>query len=120
MAIFPLFWLFGQGLLGVIVSYTIFTVLFWYIPGSYSKILSQLFPTPIRYTGIAMSYNLAFALVGGLSPVICTYLIHAFNTALAPAGYLFAVVLLSWLGCYFWVKSENSLEINAINAGSTV
>lgn len=119
VTIFPLFWLFGQGLLSVIISYTLFTVLFWYIPGSYSKILSQLFPTPIRYTGIAMSYNLAFAFVGGLSPVICTYLIHALNTPFAPAGYLFAVVSLSWLGCYFLVaKDTESSLLNAANAGS--
>ncbi len=110
---FPLFWLFAHGLQGVILSYAIFTCLFCFIPAAFSKMLGQLFPTPVRYTGIALSYNLAFALVGGLSPLICTFVIHAFNNPFAPAGYLWTVVLLSGLGCYFLApKEETTLVLN--------
>ena len=48
-----------------------------------------------------MSYNLAFALFGGLSPLICTIFIHIFHSVLAPAIYLSFMALLSYGVCYF-------------------
>ncbi|VVC75750.1 Proline/betaine transporter [Aquicella siphonis] len=104
---FPLFMLFNQhNLTWVIMSYMLFSLLFGFIPGSYSAILSGLFPTSVRYSGIAMSYNLAFAVFGGLSPVICTFAIHTFNSVLAPAYYVMLMAMLSWIACYLGKKSE--------------
>lgn len=54
----------------------------------YPSLLVELFPTSIRYTGIAISYNLAFAFFGGLTPLIATYLIKTSNNILAPSFYL--------------------------------
>lgn len=60
----------------------------------YPSLLVELFPTPIRYTGIAISYNLAFAFFGGLTPLIVTYLIESSGNILAPCFYLmFSAVL---------------------------
>ena len=55
-----------------------------------------------------MSYNLAFAVFGGLSPVICTIAIHSFNTVMAPAIYIILVALLSWWACY--LKRDPDIE----------
>lgn len=54
----------------------------------YPSLLVELFPTSIRYTGIAISYNLAFAFFGGLTPLVATYLIKSSNNVLAPSFYL--------------------------------
>ena len=54
----------------------------------YPVILVELFPTAIRYTGIAISYNLAFAFFGGLTPLIATYLIKFTENNLSPSLYL--------------------------------
>lgn len=54
----------------------------------YPSLLVELFPVSIRYTGIAISYNLAFAFFGGLTPFIVTYLIETYNNNLAPSFYL--------------------------------
>ncbi len=99
---YPLFMLFNlQSIAWVITGYMIFSVLFGFIPGSYSSILSSLFPTPIRYSGIAMSYNLAYAIFGGLSPLICTVAIHVFNNILAPSFYVSIMAVVSWAACYY-------------------
>lgn len=100
---YPLYVLFSlHNLYWVIASLAIFSIIFGLIPSSYSAMLCRLFPTPIRYTGIAMSYNFAYAIFGGLSPVICTVAINYFETPLAPAFYFIAVSLLAsgvcWLG----------------------
>lgn len=98
---YPLFYIFSlHSLTLAALSYIIFSLAFGFIPGTYTSIISGLFPTSMRYSGIAMSYNLAFAIFGGLSPLICTFAIHYFNTALAPAFYVTSVASLSWLACY--------------------
>jgi MFS family permease len=60
----------------------------------YPSILVELFPVSIRYTGIAISYNLAFAFFGGLTPFIATYLIKSLNNNMAPSFYLMLSALL--------------------------
>lgn len=98
---YPLFLLFSSNnMVLVLVSYALFSVLFGMLPGAYCAILSTLFPTPIRYSGIALSFNLAYAILGGLSPLICTYLIHRFDSILAPAYYITLMAVISCVACY--------------------
>lgn len=103
----PLFILLNAGSMTyVIMAYFIFSILFGFIPGSYTAILSHLFPTKIRYSGIALSYNLAYALFGGLSPLLCTLAIGLFDSVLAPAIYVIFVAALAGLACYLGSKKS--------------
>lgn len=98
---YPLFMMLTmQSITWVIISYLVFSMITAYIPSSYSAILSSLFPTQVRYSGVALSYNVAFAMFGGLSPVICTILIHTFHSVLAPAYYIIFVTMLAMTACY--------------------
>lgn len=102
---YPLFSVFNLHSMGwVMFSYAIFSIIFGLIPAAYSVMLSDLFPTSVRYTGVALSYNLAFAFFGGLSPIICTIAIHVFDSVLAPAIYLTFMAALSYVICYFGKK----------------
>ncbi|WP_080763050.1 MFS transporter [Coxiella burnetii] len=97
LSAYPLFLLFTLHSLSlVIVSYVLFSIIFAFITGAYPAILTTLFPTTVRYTGIATGYNLGYAIWGGLSPLICTFLIFKLHSVLAPAFYLIfmAVALL--------------------------
>jgi MFS family permease len=55
-------------------------------------VMISMFPPAIRYSGISFSYNLAYAVFGGLTPIIVAWLLH-FNR-LAPAHYVGALSLL--------------------------
>lgn len=108
---YPLFLLFNQQSTALVVlSYMMFSVIFGFIPSAYSSILSSLFPTSVRYSGIAMSYNFAYAIFGGLSPVICTIAIQYIHSVLAPAFYIMAIALCAltacWLGRHSWVYGK--------------
>jgi MHS family proline/betaine transporter-like MFS transporter len=52
-----------------------------------------LFPTRTRYSGLALSYNLAVALCGGTTPLVATWLVTVTGSVLAPAYYLMAAAL---------------------------
>lgn len=45
--------------------------------------LAELFPTPVRYSAIGITYNVGFGIFGGLSPLVSTFLIHHFHNSAA-------------------------------------
>lgn len=56
--------------------------------GIIPSLLSELFPVAVRYTGIGTSYNLGFAIFGGLSPLIAMSFIAITKQLTSPAWYL--------------------------------
>ncbi len=59
------------------------------------------FPPTVRFSGLPFSYNVAYAIFGGATPVLLTLALHA--NAAAPAYYIAAMAL---LGCGLgqWVQ----------------
>ena len=52
----------------------------------------QAFPTAIRFSGVSFSYNLAYALFGGLTPLLASWLAHV--DRMGPAHYVAAVTVI--------------------------
>ncbi|MGF7007875.1 MFS transporter [Hoeflea sp. 108] len=63
--------------------------------GTLPCFLSEIFPTKVRYSGFAFSFNAANALFGGTAPFVATWLISATGSKLAPAWYLVAAALVA-------------------------
>ena len=70
------------------------------IIGIYPSLLIRLFPTPLRCSGYALSYNISFAIFGGFSPLFVTLLIHETNSVLSPAICLIIGALLGLISLY--------------------
>jgi MFS family permease len=71
--------------------------------GSFAVLLTDLFPTRIRFSGVALVFNIAFTVFSGLAPLAATTLIRETNSLLAPAM-LAAVTGLIALGGSLWVE----------------
>ncbi len=67
--------------------------------------ITKLFPTPVRYTGIGVSYNLANALMGGTAPLVSLYLIKLTGSNLTPTYYFIMVGLVSLIP-FFWKDTK--------------
>ena len=63
--------------------------------GTLSSYLTETFPTAVRYTGFALSFNMANAIFGGSASFISTALIAATGSNLAPAWYMVGVSCLA-------------------------
>lgn len=88
----PLFALLGFGSLPIIVAVEIiFVILLSTNDGTLATFLAEIFPTRVRYTGFALSFNTANAIFGGTAPMVATWLISVTGTTMAPAYYLAAV-----------------------------
>jgi MFS family permease len=64
------------------------------IAGVVSVVMAASFPPAVRYTGIALSYNLAYALAGAITPPLIGYLSVRVGP-MAPAHYVAGVALVA-------------------------
>ena len=63
-------------------------MIFSAILGPLAAVFASLFPTHLRFSGMALSYNLALALFGGTAPWVATWLVAETGQIIAPAYYL--------------------------------
>lgn len=63
--------------------------------GTLPSYLAEMFPTRVRYSGFAVSFNLSNALFGGTAPFVATLLIATSGSLLAPGWYLMGAAVIS-------------------------
>lgn len=68
--------------------------------GTLPSFLAELFPTSVRYSGFAVSFNLSNALFGGTAPFVATWLIAQTGNVLAPAYYLAGAAVVSAIAVF--------------------
>lgn len=84
----------STGFLIILGVWALFGALLSMNGGTLPTFLCELFPTRVRFSGFALSFNSANALFGGTAPLIATWLIGATGSKLAPAWYLvFAAIV---------------------------
>jgi MHS family proline/betaine transporter-like MFS transporter len=71
--------------------------------GSFAVLLTDLFPTRIRFSGVALVFNIAFTIFSGLAPLAATTLIRETGSVVAPA-ILAAVTGAMAIAASFWVE----------------
>jgi MHS family proline/betaine transporter-like MFS transporter len=72
--------------------------------GTIPVILSELFPTRVRYTALSVSYGFSVAIFGGFSPFAATWLISTTGNPLSPAYLVIAAGVISALA--IWSMNE--------------
>lgn len=78
--------------------------------GTLSSYLTETFPTSVRFTGFAFSFNLANAIFGGTAPFIATWLIWATGSPIAPAWYMVAIAAVALVAmCLSHENTEKDL-----------
>ncbi|MSO52400.1 MAG: MFS transporter [Acidobacteria bacterium] len=71
--------------------------------GSFAVLLTDLFPTRIRFTGVALGFNVSFTLFSGIAPLVATSLIGGTGQMASPAFLMMACALIALVGS-LWVE----------------
>ncbi|AQQ31702.1 MULTISPECIES: MFS transporter [Burkholderia cepacia complex] len=90
VAAVPMFTLMTHGPLGAFIGFAVLGVL--YVPqlATISAMFPAMFPTHVRYAGMAIAYNVSTSLFGGTAPIVNDWLIGKTGNALIPAYYMMA------------------------------
>jgi MHS family proline/betaine transporter-like MFS transporter len=86
----------------VLAAQTVFAILMGTYFAPIPAILVELFPTSVRYTGMAISYNLSAALFGGTLPMLATWLIERTGNHMVIAFYVMIAATLSLITLLFY------------------
>jgi metabolite-proton symporter len=98
--------LFEAGAIGATAATALGMTLMGLAYGPLGTVLAELFPTPVRYTGSSLTYNLAGIFGASLAPYAATWL--ATNFALSFVGYYLSLsTLLSLLGLWLSVETKD-------------
>jgi MHS family proline/betaine transporter-like MFS transporter len=109
----PLFWLMHHnqpslvlaGQLGFVLSVGMFL-------GTQPTIMVEEVPAAIRCTTIALGYNITLGVIGGLSPLVATWLVERTADELSPAFMVMAAAAITFLTILsFGEKSRMPLEV---------
>jgi len=65
------------------------------INGTFAVLLTDLFPTRVRFSGVALVFNVAFTLFSGTAPLVATSLIRSSGLQVAPAFVMMGYGLLT-------------------------
>jgi len=94
LAAFPTIW-------GLVLVQACAAVLLCLYTGVICTILSEMFPTNVRYTALSTSYGFAVTIFGGFAPFIATFLVKFTGDPMSPAYYCMAAGLVSAIAVSF-------------------
>ena len=81
--------------------------------GPRSALIAKLFPTEHRYTGVSITYNIANATFGGLSPMICATMANSWGK-ISPALWIIGCSIVSLISIkllrIFETRVQNTLS----------
>ncbi|MBD0692129.1 MFS transporter [Streptomyces sp. CBMA123] len=84
--------------------------------GPVAAFLPELFPTRVRYTGAALTYNLGGVVGGATTPLVATRLTEAYGTA-QPVGWYLAVLGVVAMGCLWLLPDTTGAELGVVDGG---
>jgi metabolite-proton symporter len=109
--------MFSAGTAGALTMIAVGMALMGFTYGPLGTVLSELFPTEVRYTGSSLTFNFAGILGASFAPYIATWL--ARNYGLAYVGfYLCGAAALSLIGLALIPETKDE-DLNAVARGAS-
>jgi MFS transporter, MHS family, proline/betaine transporter len=101
VAVLPMFRLMEQGAAGALIGFAVLGLL--YVPqlATISATFPAMFPTHVRYAGMAIAYNISTSLFGGTAPAVNDWLIGVTGNILVPAYYMMVACAVGVLALVF-------------------
>lgn len=96
LLVYPLFvWIDTGGLVAMIAAMIVFAFINGFLQGPTPVAMAAQFPVELRFSGMAVGYNISLALFGGTAPLVATWLIKETGSLASPAWYLIAIAVVS-------------------------
>ena len=107
----------GHGL-NIIVLMTIAALAGAFVNGTFAFITADLFPTRIRFSGVAVVQNVSQTAFGGTAPLVATALVRSLQSPIAPALVVIACGVLTFAGSFYAARQSGKVTIRSEAAAS--
>jgi predicted MFS family arabinose efflux permease len=87
------------------------------VNGTFAVLLTDLFPTRVRFSGVALVFNMAFTVFSGTAPLVATSLIRSTGLCTAPAFVMVACGLFTLVGS-LWLSREGGYVLEGAGRGA--
>ena len=101
----PMFMLMSQGFWPAVIGFAVLGIVYVAQLGTISATFPAMFPSQVRYGGMAIGYNISTALFGGTALYVNDALINVFDTNLMPAVYMIAASVVGLISIRFAVET---------------
>ena len=102
----PLYHFMAQGFTQAMIAFTILGLLYTPQLATISATFPAMFPTHVRYAGLAMGYNISTSLFGGTAPLVNESLIDATGNTLIPAWYMVGACVVGLVGAVTMIETK--------------
>jgi MHS family proline/betaine transporter-like MFS transporter len=97
VVVYPLFvWIDSGTSIAAGVALAIFALTNAGLQGAMPVAMADMFPARLRFSGMAIGYNVTLAIVGGTAPLVATWLIKTTGQLTAPAWYLIVIAAITF------------------------
>jgi MHS family proline/betaine transporter-like MFS transporter len=107
----------GHGL-NIIVLMTIAALAGAFVNGTFAFITADLFPTRIRFSGVAVVQNVSQTAFGGTAPLVATALVRSLQSPVVPAPFVIACGVLTFAGSFYAARQSGKVTIRSEAAAS--
>lgn len=107
----PSFLLMQTGAIGVLLGQVLFVLCIAPVSGVVPVLAAELFPTAVRYSCNALSYNLASTIFAGTAPFVAAWLVGSTHLLVSPAIYASAVALIAVVVLFIFLKETHETEL---------
>jgi len=106
VAAVPMFLLMRHGVAGALIGFAVLGLL--YVPqlATISATFPAMFPTHVRYAGMAIAYNISTSLFGGTAPIVSDWLVDKTGSALVPAYYMMGACAVGAVALFFVIETR--------------
>lgn len=99
-----------------VISQVLFAAIIGFYMGPIPTIFVELFPTRVRFTGVAISYNISVAIFGGTTPMVGAALYKITGMQISFAYYFMTLVAFCLLTLYFYKETyKNNLTADIVH-----
>ena len=97
----------------IIVLMTIAALAGAFVNGTFAFVTADLFPTRIRFSGVAFVQNISQTAFGGTAPLVATALVRNLESPVAPALVLMACGVVTCAGSFYAARQSGQVRVRS-------
>jgi MFS transporter, MHS family, proline/betaine transporter len=100
VTIIPIWSLITAGSEHLVLLLGVLSLVFSIASGIWPSIVATLFPTRVRFSGIALSYNFCITILSGFAPLVASAMIERTGVLASPAIYIAVCALMTFISTF--------------------